>query len=328
MLHIKGISVQAVVGRFNAFHYPNIMAQCSRPHQDPAKAKETVYAQGEEVMPGPFELNPQVTPYFRPRLRTPPGLQGLMADSAPQEMPDQSLPPLPPSPFGRGMAPQVPQAPRRVPQPSEMADLVPVTPGQWGGNVQSGFDASQETPGRISYQGPQLNTPEALAGLLWNQPNRGGGYDPRRGSALDPLGSISYQKWAQNSQADVDAERALEYGPGGPMAQQQRVQGALTSQHPAVLALTEQTARQGAYPQVATAEGVEAGWEARADADWKSAAIQARQKMMDMPIEELAKAYTDIVSLTDQSLPEVKAAREMYADALKQALRSRGLQVR
>ena len=241
--------------------------------------------------------------------------------------PDLTPPPLPPSP-PRFQANRLPaELPKIQPPmyPGGMERTVPARGiGEWEGDFQSGFDPESSAPGRMQYQGPQLNTATALEGL------RAAPQNP-----LVQLAGMAQGYMASNRPQDQARGANIQQFTQGQLAPQRAAQApieaGLMAQHPAIRGLAETEARQKAYPAQQQALGVEGAARARALGDTRQAALTAQGRVaagqMDLPIDELIKAYSDITQLADQDNPNTIQSREMYLDLLKQMLRQRGLNI-
>lgn len=187
--------------------------------------------------------------------------------SGPQSFGQPALPSRPPNPFqGRPL-----QAPG-VPSPAEVAPLMQPPQTMY----PSGFDPNAESPGKMSYSGPQLNTPQALAGLQAAQPFQ---------HPLLQLAGMSQQAGpGENPVWGAQREHYLQ-GQLQPMREQQApVNAALQAQHPAILGLGQLQAQQKALPQQYEAMGRtnQARYEAQGRLGAANSMAQGRQQQAVM----------------------------------------------
>jgi hypothetical protein len=178
-------------------------------------------------------------------------------------------------------APAAASMERAVPPPADFREL------------PSGFNPfGPATPGRASYEGPPLNTRDALAGLI-NAPAAPEVQRAGLGAQLSYGDRPQDRAFGQQILQDVESSLA-------PQRERLGIIGsAMTGQHPAVRSLQEAEARRKAMPAMATSEGVIEAADISAEQRGQQAMLEAiteRLKAEGQQYGPTVGALSDIVT--------------------------------
>lgn len=229
-----------------------------------------------------------ITPPFLPSL----GLMGQSRQRAGLDRPldpNAQLPPVQPLPFGepqRWDPRTMPMRPREGVTPlnpaNTMAGGVQIPPSG-PGMFPSGFDPTAQTPGSMSYGGPQLGgNAGALAGLKAMQPSPRGplgvyGSEEELYKQASGMGNAPWSQAMARRQLNLGQERE-DFGIEQAQTAEEAINKALQGQHPAVLGLGQLQAEQKALPQQLQAAGTISAARQRAQGDVAAAEAQAAGK--------------------------------------------------